>query len=265
MEPHYQSRHARQVIGLDGRDLAGNRRREILESAKSISRDSIQQFDLTQFHVASQSRPGAYYAIDLHRVICDCRDFPRIQFCKHIAAIYVHFPHLSTDEISPSPTPPLEATEAPVQPPHISTAEENLHAMRQGIDILAQADRSSPAVQEAIRSVNYSITAAVASTQGSSALPDKDLIVPNQKSWPETAKRMGVIKAPKRKRLPEERGLTEQCIGVAKGKRRRIHTDPYAGGERSGKRAKPDACSAAANTRARASPSAAPVHVSDSP
>jgi hypothetical protein len=76
--------------------------------------------------------------------------------------------------------------------------------------------------------------------------------VPNQRSWPETAERMGVKRAPKWKRLPEERGITEQSIGIAKGKKRRIHEDAYAGGEQSGKCAKPDALSATANARARA-------------
>jgi hypothetical protein len=64
------------------------------------------------------------------------------------------------------------------------------------------------------------------------ALPEKERIAPNQKSWPEMAERMGVKQAPKWKRLPEERGITEKSIGIAKGKRRRIHQDPYAGGER---------------------------------
>ena len=90
---------------------------------------------------------------------------------------------------------------------------------------------------EAVRSAKYSLSAAVASTEGASALPEKDRIAPNQKSWPETAKRM------------EERGrgITEQNIGVAKGKKRR-----HAGGEQPGKRAKPDLLSAAANAQARA-------------
>jgi hypothetical protein len=43
----------------------------------------------------------------------------------------------------------------------------------------------------------------------------------------------------------EDSGLTAQCIGIIKGKHRRIHNDPYAGGERSGKRVKPDAPSPA--------------------
>jgi hypothetical protein len=39
----------------------------------------------------------------------DCQDFPRIQFCKHIAAIHLHFPHLEqsdpiiTQEDDPDP------------------------------------------------------------------------------------------------------------------------------------------------------------------
>jgi hypothetical protein len=108
----------------------------------------------------------------------------------------------------------------------------------------------SSAVLETARSVKYTLTTAIASLQSARPLPEKDVIAPNQKSWPETAECMGVKRAPKRKCPPEERGLTAQSIGVAKAKRH-IHTDPYAGGERSGKRAKPDAMSAAANRCAR--------------
>src|SRR5882762_6605813 len=46
-------------------------------------------------------------------------------------------------------------------------------------------------------------------------------------------------------------GLTEKAIGATKGKRCRVYTDPYAGGERPGKLAKPDAVGATANRRAR--------------
>src|SRR5216683_1195015 len=67
----------------------------------------------------------------------------------------------------------------------------------------------------------------------------------------ETAKRMGVKhSALKQKCLPKEHGMTAQSIGVAKGKCCWVHSDPYAGGKRSGKRAKPDVTSAAANARA---------------
>jgi len=44
--------------------------------------------------------------------------------------------------------------------------------------------------------------------------------------------------------------MTVQSISIAKGKHCQVHSDPYAGGERSGKHAKPDVTSAAANVHA---------------
>jgi hypothetical protein len=88
MEPYYQNRHARQTVRLEGLDLAGQRQQEIMASARNITIDSIQQFDPTQFHVASQSQPGAFYSIDLYHATCDCEDYPRIKFCKHIVMLF---------------------------------------------------------------------------------------------------------------------------------------------------------------------------------
>ena len=48
------------------------------------------------------------------------------------------------------------------------------------------------AVIEAIQSTKYSLAVADASVEGTSALPDKEFIAPNQNSWSETAARMGV-------------------------------------------------------------------------
>ena len=52
-------------------------------------------------------------------------------------------------------------------------------------------------------------------------------------------------------RLPSKHGLTECSIG-APNRKHKLHTDPYAGGERSGKHAKLDALSTEANARAQA-------------
>jgi hypothetical protein len=95
-------------------------------------------------------------------------------------------------------------------------------------------------VIEAARSAKYSLTAAIAATQGNTALPNLDVIARNHKSWMETAKQMGIAKS-KCLRPAEDSGLTAQCIGIVKGKRRHIHNDPYTGGEQLGKHAKPDA------------------------
>jgi hypothetical protein len=95
---HYEDWHARQSVSLDGPDLLGQWRWEILASAKNITRNSIQDFDdSAQFHIASLSCPGEYHVVDLYQRSCDCEDFPRILFCKHIVGIHAHFPHLDPD------------------------------------------------------------------------------------------------------------------------------------------------------------------------
>ena len=210
MEPSYWSRHDRQAVGLEGLDLMAAQQSQILTSAKDISRDSILQFDHIQFHIASQSLPGAYYAIDLHQLMCDCADFPRVRFCKHIAAIYAHFPHLSPEGISESLL--TEDITPSCQPECASSQEDSLQTLTQGIAALSHTLASlslSLAVLEAARSAKYTLMVAIASIQGSNALPEKDIVAPNQKSWMETAKRMGVkCGAPKRKCLSEERRIT---------------------------------------------------------
>jgi hypothetical protein len=104
----------------------------------------------------------------------------------------------------------------------------------------------STAVIEAAHSAKYSLTAAIAATQGNNPLPNLGIIAQNHKSWTETAKQMGVTKkSSKRPHPAEDSRLTAWSIGVVKGKHHCIHNDPYAGGERSGKRARPDAPSPA--------------------
>ena len=275
MVPYYQNRHERQSVGLDGPDLAGQRRRQLLAGARGTARDSIQQFDSQHFHVASQSRPGTYYEINLDQSTCNCPDFPRSRFCKHLAAINVHLPHLCPKESSPPIDLKIGGTSDPPQCAPISeirrtsSPQESLQKLLQEIKLLSQqlddkivdlSDELAPAVMQAARSVKYSLTAAIASTQDSCAFPDKEKLPPNQNSWAETAARMGA-----KRRLPGEHGLTKRSISEPKPKRRCIYADPYASGERSGKLAKPDALSATANAHARAPPIPPPPNVLSPP
>jgi len=52
--------------------------------------------------------------------------------------------------------------------------------------------------------------------EGRNTLPEKDVIAPNQKSWPETANRMGARKNPRPQGLPGEHRLTERSIGAVR-------------------------------------------------
>jgi hypothetical protein len=119
----YKKRHDRQSVGVDGKDLAGKWQQELLEHAADIPSELIQKFDETQFHIALKFWLGLYYAVDLHRSTCECEDFPRIWFCRHIAAILFHFPELSPQEISSTPNSGLspKGTESQGCPQFIHT------------------------------------------------------------------------------------------------------------------------------------------------
>jgi hypothetical protein len=121
---------------------------------------------------------------------------------------------------------------------------------------ITQSDYSL-AIVEAYCMLKYSLTATLTSRQGTSAFPNKESILPNQRTWPETAEQMGVRhtcaqKQPLLTNPAKECGINEHCIG-ATTRRKHKNEDPYSGGDRGGKRAQPDALSPEANDCAYAS------------
>ena len=88
-----------------------------------------------------------------------------------------------------------------------------------------------------------------------SALPNRERLSPNQNLWAATTKKMGVRSQPKRRQRASPATVvpssTSEHIGSIGVKRKLLFTDAYNGGEQSGKRAKPDAASVAANAHAR--------------
>jgi hypothetical protein len=81
-----------------------------------------------------------------------------------------------------------------------------------------------------------------------SHLSEKEIIEPNQWSWPETAVWMGVKRGNKKNKV--DSALMAQHISEPNHKCA-TNNNPYGAGEQLGKCAKPDACSAAANARVR--------------
>ena len=259
----YEARHKRQSVGIEGANLVEQRRWEILASAGSISWDSILQFDDTQFHIASASCPGDYYTIDLTQQHCNCKDFHQIEFCKHLVAVWAHFPHLCS-EGNTKVTVPAQEPHKNLNPEH-SRPAHNLGTLPQEVSVLSRTLAaqpitkldSSPAIVEAFRTLKHSLMAAFASRQGTSTLPNKEKIPPNQKTWQETVQQMGVQHTRAWKQLlpadlAKEHGINDCCIG-ATNVRKRKNEDPYLGGDRSGKRSQPDALSPEANDHARTS------------
>jgi hypothetical protein len=98
-------------------------------------------------------------------------------------------------------------------PQHIVRPKESLQTLKHDITRLSgQIDQMTPShtVIEAVHSAKYSLTAAITSMKGASILlSHKNVIAPNQHSWPKMAEWMGIKWVSKRKWLPKEHGLTE--------------------------------------------------------
>jgi hypothetical protein len=110
-------------------------------------------------------------------------------------------PHLCPEENTPPITP--EQATVTSQPEHAPISSYNaLRAVAQELvlslqTLVSMTETMDPsadylAMVEAAHSTNYSLSVVNASIQGTRALLEKDVIVPNQKTWPEMAIRMGV-------------------------------------------------------------------------
>jgi hypothetical protein len=253
------------MLGMQGPDLAEKRRKQILARAPETPLERIKEIDESRFEVQSTSSEKTY-EINLLTYTCTCSDFPRIQLCKHIAATVHFFRGGLEGELGPRAPDNASASEAEPDVPKspaqqdgsagnaktrasvISTANEIVR-LAQEILVIAPADPEMVKSLQMARSQLNAVRLSLNDNNGS-RLPEKEQIAPNQLSWPPTAARMGVKRGEKRRRGKVDSALTAEHIGVPK--RKRVNSDPYGAGEHSGKRAKPDAVSAAANVRARA-------------
>jgi hypothetical protein len=219
--PHFINRHNRQDFGFEGPDLELRRRREIEQRAESIPKEHIEPNGPGKYRVRSQTQPDHWYTIDLDSYYCECDGFPLINFCKHIFAVQRHFQH-EPPQIAFPATPNLHEPAAAA----LALTEDqgmgltDLSRICHKINILASRTRLFPpqTLTDALQKLEPVIDRATRDLNPP-ILPKAASIPPNQGSWKETAAVMGV---------------------KAKSKRK-THTDPYGGGERSGKKAKPDA------------------------
>ena len=194
-DPYYQFQHEKQQAGLEGLNLEASCRTEIVQISQKITWDSIEKFDDTQFHVASQTKSGSYYSINLIPPTCSCPDFLRIRFCKHIGAIYFYFPHVRPGQ-APVASP---APSVPERLPAQSASTNTFHLLVQDVNALSHqliSDRNnnlalSPAAVDTVRSAKASLTTAIALVNGSSPLLIKKRIAPNQHSWTENCQGYG--------------------------------------------------------------------------
>lgn len=236
--PYFQSRHWRQQFGFEGPDLEMKRRMEINERAMLIPIDDIEESESQTFRVHSQTDRTRWYTVDLETYTCDssCESFPVIMFCKHIAAVQLHFEeaitqlHLSSIFTKPT-TRPLQryidshtpSAASPPQPTVLNVDDIKLAALSNKLQQLAIRTHLQPPshLSDTLRTLDSLLNIVLSQVSDSGVLPKQKKIAPNQHSWTET-KEVMVAKPKTSKRTSET-------------------ADPYGGGGVAGKKAKPDA------------------------
>jgi hypothetical protein len=239
--PYYMARHDCQEHGFEGPDLYSAHRSKVEALADLIVIDNIEEVIKGEVYlVRSQSDPKSKYHVNIDAYTCDCDSFSLISFCKHIGAVQNHFPKIPTachpnSKVFPQSTASADDDTLSVTMdtrPSSPTTEivpngSNSHDFAAVMEITDKLQRLAvrmhlvpPQLTNNLRNLGLSLDQILAESVQPQVLPERKMIAPNQHSWTETAKVMG---AP------------------VKSKRARIHTDPFSGGERSGKKAKPDA------------------------
>lgn len=233
--PYYYEKHRRQQYGFEGPDLEVQRRQQIEARAQTIPQEFVTELVEGQiYEVLSQSDAQRQYTVDVNLFTCDCASFPSILYCKHIHAVQLHFheavsvpPFVS---ILPPPQPSgnhhAPTSYSPEQSPaQLGDTSQLIAGLQEKLLLLSHRARqasSSTTFRQSLHDLDHALDQALVECPVEHAIiPSvKVKIAPNQSSWPETAAVMGVR---------------------PKGKKRRVHTDAYAGGEKSGKKAKADA------------------------
>lgn len=208
------------------------RRAEINAAAPSFPIDNITDYEIDdepgQFSVQSQSNPQITYHVDIEAYTCDCPSYSLIFYCKHLAAVQLHFYEelnllpitslFTTTSNSPTSLTPSALT-------HITEPNADL-AILAGIptklQTLAVRTRLSPPhhISDPLCQLDGLLDLLLAVSAQPQVLPKPKKVTPNQHSWLETASVMGAN---------------------TKTKCKTAHTDPYSGGQGSGKKAKIDA------------------------
>ena len=199
---YYENCHHCQELGFHGPNLAQKRLKEIHVRTPEVKADSVHTQGDDHFYVCSEKEPSRTYQVNLGKQSCDCPDWPRVRLCKHIAAVAHFFGNvelLPTDFAS-APAPPPATVHPDVTPLGSSPARSDTAAaailenvISVSKDFLSDGAPSSPGTVRSLHMVEAHLSAVVRSVRSSeSPLPDKEHIPPNQNSWMETAKQMGV-------------------------------------------------------------------------
>ena len=193
--PSYANCHDCQELGFDGPDLTNKWHQEILVRILEIKAKSIHNLGNDQFSIQSATHSSCLYSVELGAQSCDCLDWPRVQFCKHVAAVAHHFGN-SDQQIAA-----ISQTVKSIQEVSLG-AQSNGNSATSIVENVIAVSKAflddgvllSPTTVRSLQLVESHLTAVVWNSQSSTnPLPNKDVILPNQGTWAETAEQMGVM------------------------------------------------------------------------
>ncbi len=264
MIPSYEIIHDHYQLEFKGPNLEVKHCQEILARTLEMNAESICELGSDRFHVQSVMDPLCSYHVDLGNDSCECLDWPRIWFCKHVATVVHFFRHshqwIGASEITVPTIIPLTREDSPGTHSNTSTSSILGDVISASMDYLNDEVPSTDQTNHSFEMIWAHLNATVHNSCASdSPLPDQEPIPPNQRTWTETTEEMGA----KRQKRPQSGTTSPQPSATARIgdlNRKKAHIkilDPYSGGVSSGRNALPDAQSATQNTKARAHAAAA--------
>ena len=210
-------------------------RAEIDAVAPSFPPDHIIEYEINdepgQFTVQSQSNPNITYHVDIEAYTCECASYSLIFYCKHLAAVQLHFYEelnvLLMDTLFTTASNPLTSSgssnhiaDATLTEPNPDLAD--LAQVPSKLQRLAVCTQLSPPqhMSDHLRQLDCLLDLLLAGSVQPQVFPKPKKVTPNQGLWSETAGVMGA---------------------KVKTKCKMTHMDPYSRGQGSGKKAKIDA------------------------
>ena len=164
-----------------------------------VNADSICSAEDDRYYVQSATEPSCTYLIKLGKRSCNCEDWPRVQLCKHVTAV-AHF-FGAGDELMANQGAGAPQTGSPVEsesPPDDTRSGEAAASILEKVitisqEFLSDGVPSSLGTVRSLHMVEAHLNVVVwNSCSSESPLPEKENIAPNQHTWAETARKMGV-------------------------------------------------------------------------
>ena len=244
MVAYFRAKHHRQDFGFEGLDLELRHYATVDAAAQTFPLANITKLEVDdepgQFSVQSQSDPSISYHVDIETYVCDRPIWPLIFYCKHLAAIQLHFYDADDSDLptigalymragTVNHSAPPTAQDQQRTPPYVLLPNPDaaiLASIPDKLQRLALRTQLLPLqhLSDDLRELAGLLDRLLVKCAQPQVLPKPKKVAPNTNSrWPDTAQMMGAISVP------------------IKAKCKTMHTDPYAGGQGSGRKAKADA------------------------